>query len=58
MTQTERREFLINFLLAENSEYAGVPLPKNELEQKRLLRSLVNVRPAIPASQEFLRIQD
>ena len=58
MTQTERREFLINFLLAENSEYAGVPLPKSELEQKRLLRSLVNVRPALPASQEFLRIQD
>ena len=58
MTQSERRRFLIQTLLAENSEYAGIDIPQDEYGQKRLLRSLVNVRPALPASEEFLRVQD
>ena len=58
MTQTERRRFLIQYLLKENPRYDGMEIPKSEAEQKRLLRSLVNVREAIPASEEFLRVQD
>ena len=58
MTQTERRQFLIRSLLAENSEYAGISIPQSESEQKRLFRSLVNVRPAQKVSDEFLRVQD
>lgn len=58
MTQTERRRFLIQYLLKENPRYDGVEVPKSEAEQKRLLRSLVNVREAIPASGDFLRVQD
>jgi len=58
MTQTERRQFLIQYLLKENPRYDGVEIPESEAEQKRLLRSLVNVREAIPASEEFLRVQD
>ena len=58
MTQTERRRFLIEYLLAENSQYGGVQIPESEGEQKQLLRSLVNVRPADPASEAFLHTQD
>ena len=58
MTQTERRRFLIEYLLNENAEYADIGIPCGEAVQKRLLRSLVNVRPAVPASEEFLRVQD
>jgi len=58
MTQTERMCFLIEYLLAENSQYRGVQIPESETEQKYLLRSLVNVRHAVPASEEFLHIED
>ena len=58
MTQTERRRFLIEYLLNENAEYADIGIPRGEAEQKRLLRSLVNVRPAVPASEEVLRGQN
>ncbi|AIN93672.1 protein-ADP-ribose hydrolase [Treponema putidum] len=58
MTQTERRRFLIEYLLAENSQYRGMQIPENETEQKHLLRSLVNLRPVVPASEEFLHIED
>ena len=58
MTQTERRKFLIEYLLAENSQYGGVQISESESEQKQLLRALVNVRPADPASEAFLHIQD
>ena len=58
MTQRERREYLINYLLNENSQYKDIELPKAEAEQKYLLRSLVNVRPPVSASDEFLRVQD
>ena len=58
MTQNERRIFLIEYLLKENPGYHDVQIPDDENEQKRLLRSLMNVRPPEPASEEFLRIQD
>lgn len=58
MTQKERREFLIKYLLKENSQYGGIEIPQSDDEQKDLLRSLVNVRPPLPASDEFLKTQD
>ena len=57
MTQSQRRSYLIEKLLQERREYMGVSLPTEE-EQRRLLRSLMNVRPPAPASPEFLRVQD
>ncbi len=33
MTQTERRRFLIEYLLAENSQYRGVQIPESETSQ-------------------------
>lgn len=44
MTQNEKRLFLIKYLLNENSKYSNIVIPKEVEEQKRLLRSLLNVR--------------
>ena len=58
MTQTERRRFLINALLAENPALHSMELPTTEQEEKMLLRALFNVRMPGPASSKFLEIQD
>lgn len=58
MNQTNRRIFLIKKLLDESPQYDTVIIPHDAWEQKRLLRSLVNVRPPRPASREFLAAQD
>ena len=58
MTQAERRRYLIRSLMAERAEYRGMALPQGEDEQRRLLRSLMNVRPPRPADREFLSVQD
>ena len=49
MTQKERRIYLINELLNEQKEYGGQwyenpDIPADEQAQKRLLRSLFNIR--------------
>lgn len=56
MTQDEKRIFLIDYLLAESGETAEIPT--DEYNQKRLLRSLFNVRMPAPVSDDFLRVQD
>ena len=58
MTQNERQIFLIRELLYEKTEYAGLTVPSGEAEQKKLLRSLMNVRPPEPVSKDFLAVQD
>lgn len=58
MTQKERLFYLIQYLINENTQYNGLEIPDSEKEQKRLLRSLMNVRPPKPILQEFLHIQD
>ena len=58
MTQAERRRFLIQYLLKELPRDSQVEIPANSQAQKRLLRSLFNIRMPAPASQEFLQIQD
>ena len=58
MTQTERRIYLIQELLNEQPEYAGLKIPEDEDGQKRLLRSLVNIRMPRPAGRDFLAVQD
>ena len=39
-------------------QYQDIRIPVTEEEQWNLLRSLFNVRPPYPASQEFLKVQD
>lgn len=58
MTQAERRTYLIKKLLAEQPRYRGTPVPADAMGQKRLLRSLMNVRMPGAADSGFLTIQD
>lgn len=58
MTHTERRIFLIKGLLAELPQGKDMEIPKDAGEQKRLLRSLMNIRAPRPIDSEFLKIQD
>ena len=58
VTQERRADFLIRWLLNEREEYENLEIPVSSAEKRRLLRSLINVRPPIPASSEFLTVQD
>ncbi len=58
MTQGERRVYLIEKLLEEQTQYRDMKIPKNEQEQKTLLRSLFNIRMPQYTSPEFLEVQD
>lgn len=58
MMQSERRIFLINKLLREQPQYRDVAVPKSETEQKRLLRTLMNIRRPMPIGDDFLAVQD
>ena len=58
MTQRERRIYLINYLKSEKEEYKSLEIPKDESEQKVLLRALLNVRLPSKVENEFLKIQD
>lgn len=58
MNQAERRLFLIRKLLDEDRQYRGMDIPAGAQEQKRLLRSLMNVRASMAADETFLAVQD
>lgn len=58
MNQAERRLFLIRKLLDEDRQYHGMDIPAGAQEQKRLLRSLMNVRAPMAADETFLAVQD
>ena len=49
-------DFLIKYLLSERN--AGIEIPENENDKFRLYRSLVNIRPAVKANEDFLRAED
>lgn len=56
MTHQEKRLFLIDALLKEGGY--SYDIPSDTSSQKKLLRSLFNVREPLPISDEFLKIQD
>ena len=58
MTHEMQRKFLIEELLKEEKDYRDVQIPADAMEQKKLLRSLMNVRPPRAISEQFLKIQD
>ena len=58
MMQNEKLLFLIKYLLSENPQYQNMEIPTDKTEQFRLFRSLVNIRPPKPISEDFLRVQD
>lgn len=53
MTQAERLLYLINYLISENNELKSFPIPVEENARKRLLRSLMNIRPPRPVTKDF-----
>ena len=58
MNRQEQRRRLIQALQAEMPQYQSEYFPFTEERQWRLLRSLMNVRPPMPADGDFLRLQD
>lgn len=60
MNQAERRIYLIQELLREQPQYKSKisKIPASVDEQRRLLRSLMNMRMPSPISNEFSRAQD
>ena len=58
MNQNERRRWLIHALLEEMPQYQYPVFPFTAARQWQLLRSLMNVRPPMPVTDEFLRVQD
>ena len=58
MTQQERCLWLIWELLKDMPQYRDTPIPVHPQRRWQLLRSLMNVRPPIPVTEEFCRNQD
>lgn len=58
MTQDERLDKLICYLLREKAEYKTISIPDSAADKRRLLRALMNVRPPAPVSEDFLKVQD
>ena len=58
MKQDERRIYLIQQLLDEQTRYRNFDIPQDRIEQKRLLRSLFNIRMPGNISEDFLKIQN
>lgn len=58
MNQSERRNYLIRELLNEDDRYRDIEVPSGAVEQKQLLRGLMNIRAPRQIGEEFLRIQD
>ena len=60
MDRREQVQYLNQTLLAEMPQYReqAEAFPVDAFSQRRLLRSLMNVRPPMPLSPEFLEVQD
>lgn len=60
MTQSERREYLIEYLLKEDRKIFRQKMPSDKEGQENLLHSLMNVRMPKPAScyRECLKLAD
>lgn len=57
-SEFRRLEWLCRYLLDENPMYRQMPVPDSLQERRDLFRALMNVRPPMPASKAFLRLQD
>lgn len=57
-SEFKRLQWLCRYLLDENPRYRQMPVPDTLQERRDLFRALMNVRPPMPVSEEFLRIQD
>lgn len=53
----EKLDFLIDYLLKENTQVSMKEIPTNINEKKNLYRSLCNIREPKPISNEYLQIE-
>ena len=51
-------DFLINYLISERNDTDGIEIPDNDADKFRLYRSLVNIRHAVKADDDFLQVED
>ena len=58
MNQREKRLYLIRTLLEERQSNQTMAIPSEEAAQRRLLRSLFNIRMPASISPDFLQVQD
>ncbi len=58
MDQADRRLFLLKRLIGEQRRYRDLEIPADTDGQKRLLRSLMNVRMPMEIDGDFLSVQD
>jgi len=58
MNHTEQRVWLIKELQKNPSQLSHYPIPKDEQEQKDLLRGLMNIWEPKELSEEYIKIQD
>ena len=54
----EKLDYLLNYLLSERNDVDGIEIPNNDADKFRLYRSLVNIRPAVKADEDFLQAED
>lgn len=58
MTHSETLLFLIKKLSGERNDLGEVKIPDDEGDRFRLYRSLVNIRPAMAADEDYLKAED
>lgn len=58
MTQDERLDYLINYLLNEDDRFSDVIIPNDINEKFNLFRSLINIREPKTISKDFIKVQD
>ncbi len=54
----QQLDWLISFLINENDEYKDIRMPSDLYGKEQLFRGLVNLRPPLPVSDAFLKLQD
>jgi O-acetyl-ADP-ribose deacetylase (regulator of RNase III) len=58
MTKLDRLDTLLRGLLAESWADSDAAMPEDAANKRHLLRTLMNIRPALPARPELIELQD
>ena len=58
MNRYENLGWICRYLLDENQRYRQMAVPDSLEQRQQLMRSLLNIRPPMPVTEEFLQAQD
>ena len=58
MNRFENLGWICRYLLDENQRYRQMAVPDSLEQRQQLMRSLLNIRPPMPVTEEFLQAQD